>query len=429
MENGKPRVLTVATPLPARGGGGLRALRSLEEYVKHFDTNLVLPWDPWIERELLKSSVADLRRLESLGVKIVGYSRVPWPLPALGRLTGLGLVNVATQLAPRLVRVERAKAGWKAVVALHENWDTVHTGGLIARETGAPSMVLLQLPPFYGSRERLLNIVRALLLWRELGKTSEPDAILEKTEVVGRLVSLNPVRKRRFAEALEKYKLIVGVTRATAVEMGGEWEGRMVCLNPGVALDSEDLQLINRVKAKARGRGDYIVFGGRPVADKGLPEALIVFKALSKHYSGLKLVVTGWMRPRVKWRVGLMVRRLGLEGRVLFTGFIPREERFRVVAAARLMLYPSHVDAFPYAVLESLHLGTPVVAYGIPAIEIHFKDTPGVSVVDEWDLEAMAAVASNILEGRFEPPQPPKLKTWEEIMREEVSLIYRLLKE
>ena len=429
MENEKPRVLTVGTPLPATGGGGLRVLRSLEEYVKHFDTSLVLPWDPWNDRELLKSSVGDLRRLGSLGVKIVGYSRAPRPLSTLDWLTGLRIVNIATLLAPWLVKVERAGASWDAVVALHETWDAVHTGSLIARETGAPCMVLLHDPPFYGSRERLMNIVKALLLWRELGKTSELDAIMEKAKTVAYLLSLNPVRRRRFAEALGRYKLVVGVTRATAVEMGGEWEGRMVCLNPGVTLDPGDVQLISRVKAKVREKGEYIVFGGRPVADKGLPEALIVFKALSKHYTGLKLVVTGRVRPRVKWRLGLMVRRLGLEGRVVFTGFVPREERFRVVASSRLMLYPSHVDAFPYAVLESLHLGTPVVAYGIPAIQIHFKGAPGVSVVGEWDLEAMATEASNILDGRYETPQPPRLKTWEEIMREEVSLIYRLLKE
>jgi len=429
MENEKPRVLTVATPLPVGGGGALRALRSLEEYVKHFDTNLVLPWDPWINSGLLKSSVADLRRLESLGVKIVGYAWVPWPLSSLGRLTGLRFTDVATLLVPGLARVERAEPSWDAVVALHETWDVVHTGGVIAQEAGAPSMVLLHNPPFYGSRKRLLNIARALLLWRELGKFSTLDAIFEKAEAVARQVSLEPVRRRRFTEALRKYRLVVGVTRATAVEMGSEWEGRMVCLNPGVTLDPGDLQLIDRVKAGVREKEDYIVFGGRPVADKGLPEALIIFKALSKRYTGLKLVVTGWMTPRVKWRVGLMVRRLGLEDRVVFTGFVPREERFKVVASARLMLYPSHIDAFSYAVLESLHLGTPVVAYGIPAIQIHFKGIPGVSVVDEWDLEAMVAEAANILDGRYETPQPPGLKTWGEIMGEEVSLIYRLLKE
>jgi glycosyltransferase involved in cell wall biosynthesis len=418
----KPRLLAVAKPAPQLGGGALRAARSLREYSRHFNVSLFIPWELWEDRGLLKG-------LENTGVAPAGYSHLPKPLSLLGRLTGLRLVDVATQLVPGLVRVESPRASWDAVVALHENWDVVHAGSIITRETGSPSMALLHDPPFYASRERLLNIVKALLLWRELGKTSTLDAIFEKAEAVARQVSLEPVRRRRFTEALRKYRLVVGVTRATAVEMGGEWEGRMLCLNPGVTLDPGDLQLIDRVKAEVREKGEYIVFGGRPVADKGLPEALIVFKALSKHYSGLKLVVTGRMRPRVGWRVGLMVRRLGLEGRVLFTGFVPREERFRVVASARLMLYPSHVDAFSYAVLESLHLGTPVVAYGIPAIEIHFKGTPGVSVVDEWDLEAMAAEAANILDGRYETPQPPRLKTWDEIMGEEVSLIYRLLKE
>jgi len=416
----KSRLLAVAKPVPQLGGGALRAARSLREYSRHFNVSLFIPWELWEDRELLKA-LGDTRAAPA------GYSRLPRPLSLLGRLTGLRLVDVATQLAPWLVKVERPGGSWDAVVALHENWDVVHAGSILARETGSPSMALLHDPPFYGSRERLLNIMKALLLWRELGKTSELDAVLEKAEATLRLVSMEPVRRRRFTEALRKYRLVVGVTRATAVEMGSEWEGRMVCFNPGVTLDPGDLQLIDRVKAEARERKDYIVFGGRPVADKGLPEALIIFKALSKHYTGLKLVVTGRMRPRVRWRVGLMVRRLGLEGRVVFTGFVPREERFRGVASSRLMLYPSHVDAFSLAVLESLHLGTPVVAYGIPAIEIHFKDTPGVSVVDEWDLEAMATEASNILDGRYETPQPPRLKTWDEIMREEVGLVSKLI--
>jgi len=48
-------------------------------------------------------------------------------------------------------------------------------------------------------------------------------------------------------------------------------------------------------------------------------------------------------------------------------------------------------------------------------------------VVDEWDLEAMATEASNILDGRYETPQPPRLKTWDEIMREEVGLVSKLI--
>jgi glycosyltransferase involved in cell wall biosynthesis len=119
-------------------------------------------------------------------------------------------------------------------------------------------------------------------------------------------------------------------------------------------------------------------------------------------------------------------RRLGIDDKVVFTGFIPREERFEVVARARLMLYPSHVDSFSYAVLESLHLGTPVVAYRIPAIEIYYGETPGVELVEECDLEALTTKAVDVLEKGVEAIEPPKIKSWEEIMNEEIEIISKL---
>ncbi|MCC6041583.1 MAG: hypothetical protein LM554_00325 [Desulfurococcaceae archaeon] len=91
------------------------------------------------------------------------------------------------------------------------------------------------------------------------------------------------------------------------------------------------------------------------------------------------------------------------------------------------MLYPSHVDAFSYAVLESLHLGTPVVGYRIPALEIYYGELPGVVLVEEWDLEALAVNAMEILERRVDAVEPPRIKSWEEIMAEEVRLIYKLV--
>jgi glycosyltransferase involved in cell wall biosynthesis len=112
-----------------------------------------------------------------------------------------------------------------------------------------------------------------------------------------------------------------------------------------------------------------------------------------------------------------------MENKVIFTGFVPREKRFEIVAKAKLMLYPSHVDAFPYAVLESLYLGTPVVAYKIPAIEIYYSRSPGVELVEEWDLEALAIKTMDLLERKVEVIELPKIKSWKEVMSEEVEII------
>jgi glycosyltransferase involved in cell wall biosynthesis len=288
-------------------------------------------------------------------------------------------------------------------------------------------MVMLQNPPFYGSKERFLNIVKALLLWRELRIDSPVEGALFKAEALIRELSMEYMRKHRYSEALRKYTLVVGVTRAISIEMGDEWVNRIISLDPGVSLDYEDLLLIKQIRERVKSKENYVVFGGRPNAAKGLAEVLIVFKQISKRSSELRLVVTGKMTEAMSTILRKVCRKLGIVDKVVFSGFIPRVKRFEVVAKAKLMLYPSHEDAFPYAVLESLHLGTPVVGYKIPALEIYYAGLPGVKLVEEWDLEALTVEAMNILEKGVDAVEPPKIKPWEKIMSEEVGLLYKLV--
>jgi glycosyltransferase involved in cell wall biosynthesis len=415
-------------PSPVAGGGGLRALRSIREYVKHFETHLVIPWGLWDYKDVLRDSSIYLKELKELGVKSAGFSRLP---RVLYKLRGLLRSRVFDSLTPLLVpavgRVYAPSGRYDAIIALHEAWDTVYTGYELAERFNAPSMVLLHDPPFYGSKERFLNIVKALLLWRELRSSTPIEEALFKGEALIRELSMEYARKRRYSEVLRKYTLIVGVTKATSIEMGGEWVSKVVPLDPGVSLDHEDLLLIKEVGRRVRDKENYVVFGGRPVATKGLAEALIVFKEISKRISGLKLIVTGRVTNAMLTFLRKMCKRLDIEDKVVFTGFIPRAKRFEVVARAKLMLYPSHVDAFAYAVLESLHLGTPVVSYRIPALEIYYGGLPGVMLVKEWDLEALAVNAMEILKRGVDAVEPPKIKSWDEIMVEEVGLVYKLM--
>jgi hypothetical protein len=61
-------------------------------------------------------------------------------------------------------------------------------------------MVLLQLPPFYGSKERFLNIIKALLLWRELRSKSPIEEVLLKAEILTQEFPIEYMNKRRFRE-------------------------------------------------------------------------------------------------------------------------------------------------------------------------------------------------------------------------------------
>jgi phosphatidyl-myo-inositol dimannoside synthase len=56
------------------------------------------------------------------------------------------------------------------------------------------------------------------------------------------------------------------------------------------------------------------------------------------------------------------VRRLGLEGRVVFTGYVPEAEKAAHFRLADAFLFPSAMEGFGFSVAEAMSAGVPVVA-------------------------------------------------------------------
>ncbi|MBB5253519.1 glycosyltransferase family 4 protein [Sulfurisphaera ohwakuensis] len=170
-------------------------------------------------------------------------------------------------------------------------------------------------------------------------------------------------------------------------------------IKPGNAFDKELLDHRNK------GKEDYIVFWSRLNQDKGIAELLDVVHMINK-MSGknFKLVVMGKFfdkfNERRFWR---KVKKYSLN--VDYLGFVERRKLYEIVSRAKLFIYPSHVDGFSLVVLESLALGTPVVAYDIPAIRTVYKGLNAVRIVREFDKESMAKESLSILsmsEGEIE---------------------------
>jgi glycosyltransferase involved in cell wall biosynthesis len=79
-------------------------------------------------------------------------------------------------------------------------------------------------------------------------------------------------------------------------------------------------------------------------------------------------------------------------------------------------------------VLEALNLKTPVVAYDIPALRIYYNNLEGVTLVKESDIEALAQKSVEAIENRHVNVETPKIvKTWDNIMDEETSLIKKFV--
>ncbi|BDC18433.1 glycosyltransferase [Acidianus sp. HS-5] len=195
--------------------------------------------------------------------------------------------------------------------------------------------------------------------------------------------------KPKYKRILKKYKptFIAAVSKGSLEESGLEGE----VLFPGNAFDSELLKLRNG------GKEDYIVFWSRLNQDKGIHEIPDIIKRIqSKLSKKVKLILMGRFfdkyNERLFWN---KVKKYGLN--VEYLGFVSKERLYDTVSKAKLLIYPTHVDGFSLVVLEALAVGTPVVAYGIPAIRSVYSGLSAVKIVKEFDQEDMSRKACEIL--------------------------------
>jgi len=418
-------MIVAAIPLPYTGGGGYRALLSIEEYKKRgINSFLVLPWSfQFKTRERIKKDIISLLKE---GVNICGYATPPRFLyPNFP--TKRAISNFILSCEPSLIKItinKRSSHKFHCVMSMHEGVDAITTALRVGEIFSLKKIVLLQLPPFYGDERRIKILESVDQFWLELTKT---NPLRRPWMVLKRKINENVAKNIR--SLLSKFDLILAVSRAIPIEMGEEWIYKVVSLDPGVALSQSDLQLINEISTKTRRKEKIVIFGGRPDPYKGIIDALLAWKSILRSANqDYKLIVTGDVQPNILARLKLFCRKMNIEDKVLFTGFIPREERLSLVAKAKMMLYPSHVDSFSYAVLEALHLNTPVVAYDIPALKIYYSGLEGITLVKETDIESLAQKSIEYIESKnVQVEKPIFTKNWDKIMDEETEIIKRCL--
>lgn len=121
-----------------------------------------------------------------------------------------------------------------------------------------------------------------------------------------------------------------------------------------------DPELLRRIKQKYGLRQDFILFIGTIEPRKNLPQLVTAFQSLAKAHPNLVLVIAGkkgWMYDSLFETI----RRLKMESRVIFTGFLPEEDKPFLLSAATVFVYPSLYEGFGIPVLEALACGVPTV--------------------------------------------------------------------
>lgn len=193
----------------------------------------------------------------------------------------------------------------------------------------------------------------------------------------------------RFPEQFRKYDLyqlkywgqwsmrrarnILAISESTKKEILEHypWVGDKIAVTyPGYDKDRYDSgkikeSKIERIKKKYGIKRDYILFLSTLKPSKNLEGLLDAFAGIGK--TDMNLVVAGkkgWLYQSIFEKV----KNLGLEKRVIFTDFVPEEDKPSLVAGARLLASPSFWEGFGMHVLEVMALGVPVVVSNVGSL-------------------------------------------------------------
>ena len=121
----------------------------------------------------------------------------------------------------------------------------------------------------------------------------------------------------------------------------------------------------SQVKKKYGITGSYLLYIGTLQPRKNLSRLVEAFAELNR--PRLKLVLggkKGWFYQQIFDKV----KDLGLEDRVIFTGFVPDEDLPALIKSSRAYVLPSLYEGFGMPAVEAQAVGTPVVASHISSL-------------------------------------------------------------
>ena len=158
----------------------------------------------------------------------------------------------------------------------------------------------------------------------------------------------------------------------------------------GPAAESE----VNRVRELYDIQGPYVISVSSLEPGKNRTRLIQAFERVRTKHPNLLLIIVG--QPAWDY-VGDqdLVRRLGLEQAVRFTGYVPDEDLPPLYSGAVLLAYPSLYEGFGLPILEAMACGTPVITSDLGATAEVASDA--ALLVDPLDIERIAAAIERLL--------------------------------
>ncbi len=147
------------------------------------------------------------------------------------------------------------------------------------------------------------------------------------------------------------------------------------------------------VRKKYGINGSYLLYWGTLQPRKNISRLIEAFSMLKE--TRLKLVIAGkkgWLYDQIIDQA----RKLGIENRVIFTGFVTPDDLPGLIKASRAFVLPSLYEGFGMPVVEAQAVGTPVVVSRVSSLPEVAGDS-AVYIEDPNSVESIRSALEKIM--------------------------------
>ena len=149
-------------------------------------------------------------------------------------------------------------------------------------------------------------------------------------------------------------------------------------LFPVNGVSEKDLDLLSSNEKKIDNKKFSVLTAGKLLQIKGFSLAIKTFKIFADKIPEVELIIIG-DGPEF-WNLKKLVYNLGIEKKVFFQGWLPREELLRRMLSSDLFLFPSLRDGGGAVVVEAMASSLPVVCLDIGGPGLHIDEKCGIKI-------------------------------------------------
>ncbi len=182
-------------------------------------------------------------------------------------------------------------------------------------------------------------------------------------------------------------------TRSDLISFYGTPPEKITIAYPGLADTETSVHVYTPKEIKARYgiEREYFLYLGTLHPRKNLSRLIAAFASLPQNVMLVLAGKEGWHHTELL----IQIRRLGLEERVLFTGYVDKEEKTALLRGALALVFPSLYEGFGFPVLEAQACGCPVITSTTSSLPEVAGDA--ALLVDPTSTDAIASAMLRIM--------------------------------